>query len=233
MTVSAALQPGDAVTRALDLALAGIALLFAAPVFLVLIPLLRATGEGAVFFHQTRIGRGGRPFRLIKFATMARDAPLRGTGELTVPGDPRVLPLGRVLRKTKLNELPQLFNVLAGDLSLIGPRPQTESYFAAFRPAQRERIASVRPGLSGVASVLFRNEEALFAGMADPVAFDRAVIMPYKGEVECWFIRNRSVALYLRLLGLTALAVLFPHRPFHARLQAAMPPPPPALARLF
>ena len=223
----------DAFTRAFDLVFASAALLALSPAFCVLVPVLRLTGEGDVFFRQKRIGRGGRPFQLIKFATMLRDAPSTGAGEITLPDDPRVLPVGRVLRKAKLNELPQLINVIAGDLSLIGPRPQTPSWFAAFRPDQQACIASVRPGLSGAASVIFRDEEAMLDSQPDPVAFDREVIVPYKGEIECWFVANRSLGLYFRLIVLTALAVLFPRRNFHRQLTAVVPSPPELLAPLL
>ena len=226
-------RAADALTRAVDLVFASAALLALSPVFCVLIPLLRLTGEGDVFFRQRRIGRGGTPFDLVKFATMVRDAPMSGAGEITLPNDPRVLPVGHVLRKAKLNELPQLLNVIAGDLSLIGPRPQTPSYFQAFRPEQRAAIASVRPGLSGAASVIFRDEEAMLAGLPDPVAFDREVIVPYKGEIECWFVANRSLGLYFRLIALTVLAVLFPGRNCRRRLAAKVPPPPAALSPLL
>lgn len=224
---------GSLLIRICDVALACAGLVLAAPLFLVVIPLLRFSGEGEIFYRQTRIGRGGRPFGLIKFATMQKDSARTGAGELTLPGDARVLPVGQVLRKTKINELPQLLNVLSGDLSVIGPRPQTERYFLAFSPETRELIASVRPGLSGVGSVIFRNEEGMLALVDDPVAFDELVIMPYKGEIEAWYVKNRSPALYLELIGLTAAAILFPHAAVHRGLLERLPPPPPALAPLI
>ena len=233
MTASVAPRAADIVARASDLFLAGSALVLISPLFLALIFVLSFTGEGVIFYRQRRIGRGGRPFELLKFATMVENAAAMGAGELTLPNDPRVLPVGRFLRKTKLNELPQLINILAGELSVIGPRPQTEHYFNVFSPEQRACIASVRPGLSGAGSVIFRDEEEIFAKVADPVAFDHLVIMPYKGTIECWFVENRSVTLYFELLLTTALVVALPGANFHRRLLARVPQPPAELAGLL
>ena len=135
--------------RSLDILLSGLALLVLSPLLVPVAIALRLTGEGEVFFIQQRVGRGGQPFGLYKFATMLKDSPNIGTGELTVHNDPRVLPVGRFLRKSKINELPQLINVLIGDMSIAGPRPQTPRCFAAFPPAMQDRIKQVRPGLSG------------------------------------------------------------------------------------
>ncbi|MBN8811819.1 MULTISPECIES: sugar transferase [unclassified Sphingomonas] len=224
---------GDVATRALDIGFAVFALVLASPIFLTVVPLLRFTGEGAVFYRQIRIGRGGKPFGLLKFATMVKNAASIGSGELTLPNDTRVLPVGRFLRKTKLNELPQLINILTGDLSLIGPRPQTPHYFDAFLPEQRACVASVRPGLSGAGSVIFRDEETIFTKVPDPVAFDHDVIMPYKGEIECWFVAHRSTALYFELILATVGVVLLPRAGFHRRLLARVPQPPATLAGLL
>jgi lipopolysaccharide/colanic/teichoic acid biosynthesis glycosyltransferase len=221
------------VIRCLDLVFALAALLALAPVLLVVIPVLRLSGEGEVFYRQVRIGRGGREFKLLKFATMLKHSATIGSGELTLPNDPRVLPIGRVLRKTKLNELPQLWNILVGDLSLIGPRPQTRRYYDCYRAQDRAVIAQVRPGLSGVGSILFRDEEALLARVADPVAFDDHVITPYKGQVEHWFVLHQSVPLYFELIVTTLMVVLMPAAGLHQRLLRRVPAPPAALAPLL
>ena len=145
--------------RLLDVLLSGLALLVLSPLLVPVAIALRMTGEGEVFFIQQRVGRGGRPFGLYKFATMLKDSPNIGTGTVTVKGDPRVLPLGRLLRKTKINELPQLLNILKGDMSIIGPRPQTRRCFDAFPVRSQAAIVKVRPGLSGIGSIVFRDEE--------------------------------------------------------------------------
>ena len=222
-----------AILRTTDIMLSGAALLVFSPFFLVISLILRLTGEGEVFFRQTRIGMGGRPFGLLKFATMRKDSPSLGTGELTIPEDPRVLPVGRVLRKTKINELPQLWNVFVGDMSIIGPRPQTAKYYDRFDPADRAVIAQVRPGLSGVGSILFRDEEDLLAKVADPFDFDLNVITPYKGRVENWVGCNMSIALYWRLIFLTVAVIVNPQTGHRQWLLDRVPPPPAELANLL
>ena len=139
---------------------------------------------------------------------MVVNSPSIGNKELTLPDDPRVLPLGKVLRKTKLNELPQLFNVLKGDLSLIGPRPQTKYYFNCFSKNDIEFITRVRPGLSGIGSVFFRNEEELFRDQADAKVFDEEIIMPYKGRLERWYAENLTLGKYFKLILLTIYVVI-------------------------
>ncbi len=221
------------VIRGLDLIFSLAALLVFAPLLLFVAITLRFSGEGEVFYRQVRIGKGGREFHLLKFATMMKNSPAIGSGELTLPNDPRVLPMGRVLRKTKLNELPQLLNVVAGDLSLIGPRPQTLRYYNCYRTADRVWIDTIRPGLSGVGSILFRDEETLLSKVTDPIAFDDQVITPYKGRVEHWFAVNQSVSLYFELIFITVLVVLVPTARLHQRLLSRVPPPPTELAKLL
>lgn len=219
--------------RGLDLFFSLVALIVLSPLLLLVAIALRFSGEGEVFYRQVRIGKGGREFYLLKFATMMKDSPAMGSGELTLPNDPRVLPLGRILRKTKLNELPQLLNIVAGDLSLIGPRPQTRRYYDCYAVADRVWINTIRPGLSGVGSILFRDEETLLSKVADPVTFDDEVIMPYKGQVERWFAVNQSVGLYFELILNTVLVVLWPSFGLHQRLLRRVPAPPAALSKLL
>ncbi len=208
--------------------------LFALSPLLALVAIaLRFSGEGEVFYRQVRIGKGGRGFHLLKFATMMKNSPAIGSGELTLPNDPRVLPLGRILRKTKLNELPQLLNIVVGDMSVIGPRPQTRRYYDCYAATDRAWIDTIRPGLSGVGSILFRDEEALLANVADPITFDDQVITPYKGQVEHWFAVNQSVSLYFELIITTVLVVLWPSSRLHQRLLRRVPAPPAALSKLL
>jgi len=152
----------------------------------------------------------GKPFSIYKFATMVKDSPMIGSGELTEYNDPRVLPVGKFLRKSKLNELPQLFNVFTGDMSLIGPRPQTLRYFNLFSHKSRELISQVRPGVTGIGSLLFRDEEEIFRKSEDAILLDDTVITPYKGELEEWYSLNQSFYLYLKILFLTIVTVVFP-----------------------
>lgn len=212
--------------RVLDILLSGAALLVLAPMLLPIALALRVSGEGEVFFRQHRMGRGGREFGLYKFATMLKNSPNVGTGTLTVKDDPRVLPLGRLLRKTKINELPQLLNILLGDMSLVGPRPQTRRCFAAFPPASQQRILEVRPGLSGIGSIVFRDEEELMHASADPEAFYDRVIMPYKGKLEEWFVDRNSLWSYMMCILLTAWVVAFPRSQAIWNIFPTLPHPP-------
>lgn len=196
--------------RLLDIALSGLGLLVLSPLLVPIAIALRLTGEGEVFFIQQRVGRGGQPFGLYKFATMLKNSPNLGTGTVTVKNDPRVLPLGRFLRKTKINELPQLLNIFKGDMSSIGPRPQTQRCFDAFPARSQAEIIKVRPGLSGIGSIVFRDEEELMHASKEPERFYDQVIMPYKGALEEWYVAHRGLWTYLAAIFVTAWVVLFP-----------------------
>ena len=215
--------------RLLDIIFSGLALVLLAPLLLPVVLILRFTGEGEIFFRQNRVGQGGKPFGLLKFATMLKDSPNMGAGTITLKDDPRVLPVGRVLRKTKINELPQLINVLKGDMSIIGPRPQTRRCFDAFPKPAQKAILTVRPGLSGIGSIVFRGEEDMMHAAGDPDHFYDHVIMPYKGALEEWYVRHQGLGTYLRLIALTAWVVLRPRSPIVWRAFPDLPEPPAAL----
>ena len=215
--------------RSLDILLSGLALLVLSPLLVPVAIALRLTGEGEVFFIQQRVGRGGQPFGLYKFATMLKDSPNIGTGTVTVKGDPRVLPLGRLLRKTKINELPQLLNILKGDMSIIGPRPQTQRCFDAFPARSQAEIIKVRPGLSGIGSIVFRDEEELMHASAEPERFYDEVIMPYKGALEEWYGAHQGLWTYLAAIFATAWVVLFPKSDIVWKLFPGLPVSPASL----
>lgn len=196
--------------RLLDIILSSLALLVLSPLLVPIAIALRFSGEGEVFYVQQRVGLHGRPFGLYKFATMLKDSPNMGTGTVTLKHDPRVLPMGRFLRKTKINELPQLLNVLQGDMSLIGPRPQTQRCFDAFPVRSQREIVKVRPGLSGVGSIVFSNEEDLMVASVEPERFYDDVIMPYKGSLEEWYVANQGLRTYLWCMVLTLWVVAVP-----------------------
>jgi lipopolysaccharide/colanic/teichoic acid biosynthesis glycosyltransferase len=217
--------------RFFDIFLSGLALLVLSPMLLPIALLLRLTGEHEVFFLQNRVGKGGKTFKLYKFATMLKASPGLGTGTVTVKDDPRILPLGHLLRKTKINELPQLLNILSGDMSVIGPRPQTQRCFDAFLPASQKAIIQVRPGLSGIGSIIFRDEENMLHGHQNPVHFYDHVISPYKGELEEWYVANQSLRTYFMLIGLTVWVVLNPQSKSVGRLLGNLPKPGAELAR--
>ena len=194
--------------RIIDVLLSLLALLVLLPLFIPIIVILFLTGEHKVFYMQTRVGYKNKNFKIIKFATMLSNSPNMGTGSLTLKNDPRVLPFGSFLRKTKINELPQLVNILKGDMSIIGPRPQAKRSFDAFNQDAKKAIHSVRPGLSGVGSIVFRNEEDMMHSNQNPNEFYDHVVMPYKGNLEIWFSKNNSVINYFLLIFLTII-VLF------------------------
>ena len=216
--------------RVFDVLLSGIALLVLSPVFLLIMFVLRLTGEHDVFYRQSRIGRGGRAFRLYKFVTMRRGSPNVGTGLITTRNDPRVLPVGRILRRTKMNELPQILNVLIGDMSVVGPRPQVKAHFDIYPAHVRRELIRVRPGLTGIGSIVFRDEEAILSTCPMPVdVCYGSFIAPYKGEIEVWFLRRESRADYFRMIFLTAWVILFHQSRLYERIYPDLPAPPPGL----
>lgn len=219
--------------RLLDIIFSLSALIILLPFFVPIAVVLRFTGEGEVFFRQKRVGRGGAKFDLLKFATMLRNSPNMGTGTVTLKDDPRVLPVGRFLRKTKLNEFPQLLNILLGDMSLIGPRPQTQRCFDAFPKSSQAEIVKVAPGLSGIGSIVFRGEDNMIHASKDPDRFYDEVIMPYKGELECWFVDNQGILVYLKCVVLTAWVVLFPESSIHWSAFPGLPSPPAELVNIL
>jgi lipopolysaccharide/colanic/teichoic acid biosynthesis glycosyltransferase len=196
--------------RILDVIFVGLGMLFLSPLLLPIAFILKATGEGEVFYIQTRIGKNGSLFGLLKFATMLKDSPNIGSGEITIHNDPRVLPLGKFLRKSKINELPQLWNILIGDMSVVGPRPMVPNTYANYPAEAQEILNTVRPGLTGIGSIIFRDEERLLDGRDDPIGFYNENITPYKSDLEIWFVQNNSLWLYIKAIFVTAWVVIFP-----------------------
>tara|TARA_B100000886_G_scaffold80657_2_gene52467 strand:+ start:116 stop:781 length:666 start_codon:yes stop_codon:yes gene_type:complete len=193
--------------RIFDFLLSLIALFLLSPIFLIVILVLRLTGEGKVFYYQKRIGKGKKIITLYKFATMISGS--EKTGTITVKNDPRILPFGAFLRDTKINELVQLVNIIKGDMSLIGPRPQTKESFELFDRDTQNIIGSLKPGLSGLGSIVFSNEEAMLENEIDPKDFYRKFIAPFKGKLEIWYSNNINTKIYFALIFLTLVAVLF------------------------
>ena len=196
-------------TRFLDFVLSFLALVVLVPFLLPVIVILRLTGEGEVFYIQERAGRGGKSFGLYKFATMLKNSPNIGAGEITVQDDTRVLPFGKILRKTKLNELPQLWNIFIGDMSLVGPRPMVLNTYKYYPEAARRKLDMIRPGLTGIGSIVFRDEERYLADRDEPMEFYREHIIPYKSDLELWFVENNTLWLYIKIIFVTAWVVVF------------------------
>jgi lipopolysaccharide/colanic/teichoic acid biosynthesis glycosyltransferase len=218
--------------RLFDLVISGLSILVLSPLLLPIILLLRITGEGEVFFSQDRMGKGGSLFSLHKFATMLKDSPNIGSGTLTVQNDPRILPLGNFLRKTKINELPQLFNVFKGDMSIVGPRPQSARNFSAFSEDVQKNIMLVSPGLTGLGSIFFSDEEAMLTSSVNNDEFYDSVIMPYKGQLETWYVNHTTILIDLKIVYVTALKIIFPKLRLNlSKFFDGMPNPPKELQK--
>lgn len=189
-----------------------VALILLLPIFLPIIILLRVTAEGEVFYFQERIGLNNSRFQIWKFATMLKNSMNMGTGSITLQNDFRVTFIGKFLRKTKINELPQIINILKGEISLVGPRPLVTKTFKAYSEDIQSKIYNVKPGLTGIGSVIYRDEEFLISSVKDedPHEFYKRVIAPHKGELEIWYQNNKSFFLDLQLIFITAWVILFP-----------------------
>ncbi len=192
--------------RVFDVALSGLGLLLLSPLFLVAALWVRLDSPGEVFFRQERVGRGGVPFRIHKFRTMRRDAPEHGPA-ITVGADARITRAGAFLRRSKLDELPQLIDVLRGDMSLVGPRPEVPRYVATYPPALRDKILSVRPGITDLASIEYRDESSLLAKAADPEREYREVVLPAKLRIAAEYVEHATLATDLHVIGRTLKAL--------------------------
>ena len=212
--------------RLLDILISLFALTLLLPLFIPIIIILRITAEGEVFYFQERIGLRNSRFQIWKFATMLKNSMNMGTGSITLQNDFRVTPVGKVLRKTKINELPQIINILKGDISIVGPRPLVTKTFTAYSDEIQSNIYNVKPGLTGIGSIVFRDEESLISPVKDedPHDFYKRVIAPYKGELEMWYQDHRSFLLDLQLIFMTAWVIIFPTSTLYFRWFKNLPP---------
>ena len=215
------------VKRLLDILLSGFAILVLSPLLVPVMIILKCTGEHDIFYGQERIGYRCQRFKILKFATMLRNSPNMAGGLHTTHGDPRVLPFGRFLRKTKINELPQLFNIFLGDMSIVGPRPLVDKTFEPYPDDVKARIYSVKPGLTGIGSVVFRDEETILSKSAMPPDECYAkVIAPYKGALEMWYLEHVGFLTDWKLIFLTAWVILFPRSRLMESMFKDLPPRP-------
>jgi lipopolysaccharide/colanic/teichoic acid biosynthesis glycosyltransferase len=195
--------------RLFDVVAAALGLLLLAPLLLLLAAAIKFDSPGPVFFRQERVGRYGRPFRIFKFRTMTVSRPTGGI-DLTVAGDLRITRVGAVLRRTKVDELAQLIDVLRGTMSLVGPRPEVPRYVAHYPPAWRERLLSVRPGITDFASVHYQDENELLARASDPEREYIDVVLPAKLRYALHYVDNPTLASDLQVIGLTLRTVFVP-----------------------
>jgi len=200
-------------TRFFDVLFSLIAVIILLPFMIPIMIGLKLTGEHDIFYKQKRVGKGGKEFDLLKFATMLRNSPNLPGGLYTSKNDPRMLPMGKFLRKTKINELPQLINILVGDMSVIGYRPLVMQDYREYPEDVKEKLKLSRPGLSGIGSIVFRNEEEIvqnFDSYEDKDKFYKSIIVPYKGKLEVWYTEHRNIFMYFRLIFMTVKSVLKP-----------------------
>jgi len=199
------------IKRLLDLVLSSIILILLLPILLPICIILKFTGEGYIFYFQRRIGYKNKYFDIYKFATMLKNSPNMGTGSITMRNDPRVFPFGRFLRMTKINELPQIINVVIGDMSFVGPRPLVQRTFDMYSDDVKDKIYNSKPGITGIGSIIFRDEERLISESKEPpFEFYQRVIAPYKGALEMWYQDHRSIKTDLLLMFLTAWIIIAP-----------------------
>jgi len=200
--------------RTFDILSSGIAILILSPLLIPIIIGLKLTGEGYVFYKQERVGYKNRPFLIWKFATMLKNSSKMPGGIMTTKKDPRITPMGGFLRKSKINELPQLFNIFFGQMSVVGPRPVMKISFEAYPSKIQEVIYNVKPGLTGIGSIIFRDEEELITEVknngGDLWDFYKGKIYPFKGELEMWYQDHNSFFLDLQLIFLTAWVIMIP-----------------------
>ena len=203
------------VKRLLDIVLSLISIIFILPFLIPIIIMLRFTGEGEIFYLQNRVGLGLKNIKIFKFATMLKNSENMGSGIYTSKEDERVLPFGKFLRKTKINELPQLVNILIGDMTIVGPRPLIRETFELYDEEDQVKISSIRPGLTGIGSIVFRSEDEILAKSDIPLdQFYEKHITPFKAKLENWYLSNMSLITDIKIILLTVLIIIFPKKEF-------------------
>lgn len=212
------------IKRFIDLIISIVTLIICLPIFIPIIIALRLTAEGEVFYFQRRIGFKRKYFDIWKFATMLKNSPNIGTGAITLRNDPRVTSVGKFLRITKLNELPQIINVLKGDMSIVGPRPIVDRTFEAYPLDVQEKVYNSKPGITGIGSIIFRDEESLISNSDQPPhEFYKENIAPYKGALELWYQKNKSLWIDILLIFLTVWVILIKKSDLPYRIFKTLP----------
>ncbi len=220
----------DFIKRILDIIIAIVALIVLSPIFIITIIALALTGEHEVFYFQKRVGYKQKEFKIWKFATMVKNSEKIGNKDMTLRNDPRVTKVGRILRKTKVNELPQIFNVLIGNMSIVGPRPLMRVSFEMYRPEHKDKVYNSKPGITGMGPLLMRDEEKIVSDAVekgyDPREFYLKQIYPYKGKVEMWYQKHKSIKTDLLIIFLTAWVIIFPSSLLPYKVFKTLPPRP-------
>lgn len=213
--------------RTFDILTSGFSILVLSPLLIPIIIGLKLTGEGYVWYKQERVGFKNKPFLIWKFATMLKDSPNMPGGIMTTKKDPRITPMGGFLRKSKINELPQLFNIFLGHMSVVGPRPVMKISFDSYPEEIQKIIYNMKPGLTGIGSIIFRDEEELITTVknndGDVWGFYKETIYPFKGELEVWYQKKSSFQLDLILIFVTAYVILMPESKIYLKIFKDLP----------
>ena len=197
--------------RLIDIIIAVISIFILSPLLVLISIILLFTGENQIIYVQKRIGFLNNEFKIFKFVTMVKNSSKIGTKSLTIRNDPRVLPVGKFLRMTKINEFPQLLNVVLGDMSIVGARPQMRVDYDKYSNSVKKIIYNTRPGVTGIGSIVFRDEEKLISSSQNPHKFYKEKIAPYKGELEKWYQNNISFKVDMLLILITIIIILKPN----------------------
>ena len=213
--------------RLFDILSSTIALILLSPLLLPIMVLLRLTSEGEVFYFQERIGMHNKPFKIFKFATMLKNSSKMKGGYITVKNDTRITFMGGFLRKSKINELPQLLNIFLGHMSVVGPRPVMRVSFESYPKEIQKIIYNVKPGLTGIGSIIFRDEEDIITKVkvdgGDIWDFYKNKIYPFKGKLEIWYQMNKSFLLDIKLIFITAWVILFSDSKIYEKFFSDLP----------
>jgi len=193
--------------RFFDILFSGLAIIILFPFLIPIVIGLKITGEHYIFYGQERVGRYGKNFRLLKFATMLKDSPNLPGGLYTSKNDSRLLPMGRFLRKMKINELPQLFNIFIGQMSVVGYRPTVREHYEAYSVEAKKKIYNTKPGLTSIGSIVFRDEEEILQQFEDKKYFHQNIINPYKLLLETWYIENNNIMNYFKIIIITIFVI--------------------------
>ena len=200
------------IKRLFDIIFSATAILIFSPIFIIIIFILLFTGEGKVFYFQKRVGYQNKEFYMWKFVTMVSNSTEIGSGIYTAKNDNRILPVGKFLRKSKINELLQLINIFIGDMSFVGPRPLIKETYILYSKNMKNEISQIKPGLTGIGSIVFRDEESLLQKSKIPInEFYKIKISPIKGMLEVWYKRNYNFILDFKIILVTGIVIFFPH----------------------
>ena len=212
------------VKRLFDIIFSTIVLILFSPFGLIIMLILKFTGEGEIFYKQSRTGQNGEQVGIYKFVTMVKDSPNLGAGDITLKDDPRVLLFGKFLRKTKLNEFPQFLNVLIGDMSMVGPRPLVKNQYDMIPESLKQKIKLLKPGITGIGSIIFRDEERFLGeNKENSNEFYKTEIVPFKATLECWYEEHMSFLIDSLLIITTIIMVLLPNFKLHKYLFSELP----------